>query len=410
MEPDRYAETPFGAARQTIGPHGYVAYFPKSVPRELTISHDNLLRIADAEAALGRLAGTGRLLPDPHLLVRPYLRREAVASTRIEGTQASLVDVFDAEASDQPLGADVEEVVNYVRAMEIGLQRLETLPLSTRLIREMHAVILAGVRGRERQPGELRTTQNWVGPAGGDDRDSSVRTAATLRGRRSPHGPRTVHPRAAAAATSRTGRAAALPVRDDPPVPRWQRPPRTTPHRLLPRGARSATGAAPVPLALLRGASRAVLRRPSRRSVSEGTSTPGCSCSSKRSPRKRLTPCFAPSDSWTSSSAIARQCDPRHRRGDPTGRTDHRAAGPDDEGRGGASRHHPPGCPEGAPAPRRCRRPRCRGRGSTPPTALARRRGALRPVGWDVTPAATRVTWAGPRHCHPTPDAERGGL
>jgi Fic family protein len=124
------------------------------------------MRIADAEAALGRLAGTGRLLPDPQLLVRPYLRREAVASTRIEGTQASLVDVFDAEASEQPLGADVEEVVNYVRAMEIGLQRLETLPLSTRLIREMHAVILAGVRGRERQPGELRRTQNWLGPPG----------------------------------------------------------------------------------------------------------------------------------------------------------------------------------------------------------------------------------------------------
>jgi Fic family protein len=166
MDPDRYAETPFGVARQTTGPHGYVAYFPKPIPRELTISRDNLMRIADAEAALGRLAGTGRLLPDPQLLVRPYLRREAVASTRIEGTQASLVDVFDAEASEQPLGADVEEVVNYVRAMEIGLQRLETLPLSTRLIREMHAVILAGVRGRERQPGELRRTQNWLGPPG----------------------------------------------------------------------------------------------------------------------------------------------------------------------------------------------------------------------------------------------------
>ena len=161
-----HAETPFGAARRTIGPHGYVAYFPKPIPRELAISRDNLMRIADAEAALGRLAGTGRLLPDPHLLVRPYLHREAVASTRIEGTQASLVDVFDAEAGEQPLGADVEEVVNYVRAMEIGLHRLETLPLSMRLVRETHAVILAGVRGRERQPDELRTTQNWLGPPG----------------------------------------------------------------------------------------------------------------------------------------------------------------------------------------------------------------------------------------------------
>jgi Fic family protein len=166
MDADRYADTSFGQARRTQGRHGYVAYFPRPIPRQVPISQRNLLRVADAEAALGRLAGAGRLLPDPHLLVRPYLRREAVASTRIEGTEASLLDVFDAEASDQPLGADVEEVVNYVHAMESGLRRLATLPVSTRLIREMHAVILAGVRGRDRQPGELRTTQNWIGPAG----------------------------------------------------------------------------------------------------------------------------------------------------------------------------------------------------------------------------------------------------
>lgn len=166
MDAERFADSPFGVAQRTGGSHGYVAYFPKSIPRRLPISDENLLRLADGEAALGRLGGAGRLLPDPHLLVRPYLRREAVASTRIEGTQASLLEVFDAEASDQPLGADVEEVVNYVRAMEGGLQRLETLPVSTRLIREMHAVILAGVRGRDRQPGELRSTQNWIGPSG----------------------------------------------------------------------------------------------------------------------------------------------------------------------------------------------------------------------------------------------------
>jgi Fic family protein len=160
----RYADTPFGSARRTPGTYGYVAYFPNPIPRHIGVSTDNLLKLADGEAALGRLAGAGRLLPHPHLLVRPYLRREAVASTRIEGTQASLIDVFDAEADDKPLGADVEEVVNYVRAMETGLQRLQTLPVSTRLIREMHAVVLAGVRGRDRQPGELRTTQNWIGP------------------------------------------------------------------------------------------------------------------------------------------------------------------------------------------------------------------------------------------------------
>ena len=166
MEASRFAETPFGSAHRTPGRHGYVAYFPRPIPRSVAVSGENLLRLADAEAALGRLAGAGRLPSHPHLLVRPYLRREAVASTRIEGTQASLLEVFDAEASEQPLNADVEEVVNYVHAMEAGLQRLRTLPVSTRLIREMHAVILAGVRGRDRQPGEIRSTQNWIGPPG----------------------------------------------------------------------------------------------------------------------------------------------------------------------------------------------------------------------------------------------------
>jgi Fic family protein len=161
-----YADTPFGIARRTGGPHGYVAYFPRHIPRQVEISQPNLMKVADAEAALGRLAGAGRLLPNPHLLVNPYLRREAVASARIEGTETTLLEVYDAEASDQPLGPDVEEVVNYVRAMEIGLERLQVLPVSTRLIREMHGVILSGVRGRERQPGDVRTTQNWIGSSG----------------------------------------------------------------------------------------------------------------------------------------------------------------------------------------------------------------------------------------------------
>lgn len=161
-----YEDTAFGEARRTPGPHGYVAFHAKSIPRAVEISSRNVMRLADAEAALGRLAGAGRLLPDPQLLVQPYLRREALASTRIEGTQASLAEVFDAALSDQPLGADVEEVMNYVQAMEVGLVRLEQLPISGRLLREMHAVILDGVRGRDRQPGEFRTTQNWIGSPG----------------------------------------------------------------------------------------------------------------------------------------------------------------------------------------------------------------------------------------------------
>ena len=166
MDLDRYSTTDFGAARRTRGRHGYVAYFPRPIPRRIEISSSNLLKLADAEAALGRLAGAGRLLPDPQLLIQPYLRREALASTRIEGTQASLTEVYEAEASDQPLGADVEEVVNYVVAMRAGLERLAELPISVRLLRELHAQILAGVRGRDRQPGQLRTTQNWIGAPG----------------------------------------------------------------------------------------------------------------------------------------------------------------------------------------------------------------------------------------------------
>lgn len=166
MDADRYRDTAFGRARRRPGSHGCVAYYPEPIPRRIDVSPANLMRLADAEAALGRLAGAGRLLTDPQVLVGPYLRREAVASTRIEGTQASLAEVYDAEAVDQPLNADIEEVVNYLHAMEAGLGRLQTLPVSTRLLREMHAVILAGVRGRERQPGELRSTQNWVGAPG----------------------------------------------------------------------------------------------------------------------------------------------------------------------------------------------------------------------------------------------------
>lgn len=166
MDASAYASTLFGRAQRTAGPFGYTAFFPRPIPRVLDLSTATVAKMADAEAALGRLVGAGRLLPNPQLLVGPYLRREAVASTRIEGTQASLADVYDAEATDRPLDPDVEEVINYVLAIETGLARLATLPLSSRFIREMHAVILAGVRGRERHPGEFRSTQNWIGAPG----------------------------------------------------------------------------------------------------------------------------------------------------------------------------------------------------------------------------------------------------
>jgi Fic family protein len=172
VDANAYASTPFGEPRRTPGRHGYTAYFPAPIPRVIEIPTATVRLLADAEASLGRLAGVGQLLPNPHLLIRPYLLREALASTRIEGTQASLADVFEAEASGEAPNADVEEVLNYIEALEWGLGQTEELPLGARLIREMHRRLLAGVRGRERTPGELRRTQNWVGGSG-----STIETA-----------------------------------------------------------------------------------------------------------------------------------------------------------------------------------------------------------------------------------------
>ncbi|HEV7774231.1 MAG TPA: Fic family protein [Conexibacter sp.] len=172
MEQRAYETTRFGQARRTPGRHGYVAYFPAVIPRTVEVPAATVHLLADAEAALGRLAGVGQLLPNPHLLIRPYLLREALSSTRIEGTQASLADVFETEASGEAPNADVEEVLNYIQALEWGLRELDRLPLGVRLICEMHRRLLAGVRGRERMPGEFRTTQNWVGAVG-----STIETA-----------------------------------------------------------------------------------------------------------------------------------------------------------------------------------------------------------------------------------------
>jgi len=154
------------------GSHGYVAYCPAPIPRDIELSASTIRLLADAEASLGRLAGVGQLVPNPHLLIRPYLLREALSSTRIEGTQASLADVFEVQASGEPPNADVEEVLNYIHALEWGLGQLGKLPLGVRLIREMHRRLLAGVRGRERTPGRFRRTQNWVGESG-----STIETA-----------------------------------------------------------------------------------------------------------------------------------------------------------------------------------------------------------------------------------------
>jgi Fic family protein len=166
VDPANYPSTEFGSAKRTSGRHGYVAYFPRPMPRVLDLPGSTVMVLADAEAALGQLAAVGGLLPNPDLLVRPYLLREAVSSTRIEGTQATIGEVLDADAAGTTPGADVEEVVNYVEAMRRGTERLDEVRISSRLLREMHERLMAGVRGRELAPGEFRATQNWIGPAG----------------------------------------------------------------------------------------------------------------------------------------------------------------------------------------------------------------------------------------------------
>ena len=121
--------------------------------------------LSAADRAIGRLAGEGRRLPNPHLLIRPFVRKEAVQSSRMEGTQSTLGELLADEAGvtvDRD-PADVREVGNYVVALEYGLERLESLPVSLRLVREMHERLMRGVRGDVATPGEFRRSQNWIG-------------------------------------------------------------------------------------------------------------------------------------------------------------------------------------------------------------------------------------------------------
>ncbi|MDI6852214.1 MAG: Fic family protein [Deltaproteobacteria bacterium] len=151
-------------------PQGYRAFIPKGLPPhpQIRMDHEMWTLLSQADRALGRLDGSTEILPNPDLFVFMYVRREAVLSSQIEGTQASLIDVleFEEKALEPDHPRDVEEVVNYVNAMNFGIERLKNLPLSLRLICEIHDKLLAGVRGSERNRGEFRRTQNWIGPPG----------------------------------------------------------------------------------------------------------------------------------------------------------------------------------------------------------------------------------------------------
>ncbi|HWH12496.1 MAG TPA: Fic family protein [Solirubrobacteraceae bacterium] len=163
MDLERFPATTFGEARRTFGRHGYVAYFPAQIPRRLELTPSTISLLAEAESSLGRLFGVGLLLPDPELLTAAYVLREAVSSTRIEGTRSTMAEVLAFGAAGGTPSADVEEVLDYVDALKWGLSELDRLPLSVRLLRDIHRRLLSGIRGRERGPGDLRRSQNWIG-------------------------------------------------------------------------------------------------------------------------------------------------------------------------------------------------------------------------------------------------------
>ncbi len=169
--------------RQRLGsnPHGSLvptienqqAFVPHPLPRELEISSRLVWLLDRASRASATLSGVGETVPNPLLIANPLIHREAVLSTRIEGTIASLSDVFSHQAARKPPATeDIREVINYVEALQLGIALLKELPISLRLVNQVHECLLAGVRGREKRPGEFRSTQVWIGSPG-----SSIKNA-----------------------------------------------------------------------------------------------------------------------------------------------------------------------------------------------------------------------------------------
>lgn len=145
----------------------YKAFIPNLLPFKIAIDPGLQSLLSRADLALGRLDGVADILPNVDFFILMYVRKEATLSSQIEGTQATFIDVLKAEAriDDAEIHKDVDEVLNYIIAMNYGIARLKELPLSLRLMKEIHAKLLQGVRGEHRTPGEFRTSQNWVGGA-----------------------------------------------------------------------------------------------------------------------------------------------------------------------------------------------------------------------------------------------------
>ena len=157
-----------GSGRLVGSSAGHNAFIPDPLPPRIDLGPQLVRALSEADLLVGRLSGEGRTLPNPHLLMRPFVRREAVLSSRIEGTQATLGELLASDAGAAVVRSpnDIREVANYVVALEHGLARLQSLPLSLRLVGELHEKLMRGVRGDHAAPGEFRRSQNRIGPPG----------------------------------------------------------------------------------------------------------------------------------------------------------------------------------------------------------------------------------------------------
>src|SRR5262249_30210383 len=153
---------------QKVSQGSYSAFVPASLPPGLNWTPRLIGTLSEADRLIGRLAGEGGRLPNPHILIRPFIRREAVLSSKIEGTQATLGELLAAEAGAavDRSPEDLCEVGDYVVALEHGISRLKKLPLCVRLVRELHEKLMTGVTGHHATPGQFRMIQNWIGTPG----------------------------------------------------------------------------------------------------------------------------------------------------------------------------------------------------------------------------------------------------
>jgi cell filamentation protein, protein adenylyltransferase len=162
---------------QKVSHGSYSAFVPAPLPPELNWTPRLIRALSDADRLVGRFAGEGGRLPNPHILIRPFVQREAVLSSKIEGTQATLGELLAAEAGAivDRSPEDLREVGNYVVALEHGISRLKKLPLCVRLTRELHEKLMTGVQGHQAAPGRFRKIQNWIGKPG-----STIATASYI--------------------------------------------------------------------------------------------------------------------------------------------------------------------------------------------------------------------------------------